>query len=266
MRFSLITFILTTLATFCKADVDISSPSSSTSVTADSGEVSISIAWKDDGSSPDISEASTFTFKLCTGPNSDIVSVAVSSAVSASSLSGNKYSAKFDASKYSSGKFYIQVYTTFSTGGYSIHYSPRFKITGLTGSTAASGSGDSPDAQYSLPASSVNSASFSVPYVSQTGKTRYAPMQMQPGSTVTVTTWSRRFPSSAVTYYSTYKKSPVVLSTITPGWSYTMESLVNDATPAPFPSAVGWYPASKRLQSASLEGSARTIKKRRWDD
>ncbi len=266
MRFSLISFIITTLAGLCKADVDITSPTSSTAVTADSGQVSFSIAWKDDGSSPDISDASTYTFKLCTGPNSDIISVDVSSAVSASSISDDKYSAKFDASKYASGNYYVQIYATYSSGGYSIHYSPRFEITGLTGSTKASGSGDSPDAQYSLAASSDNSASFSVPYVSQTGKTRYAPMQMQPGSTVTVSTWSRRFASSAVTYYSTFKKSPVVLSTVTPGWSYTMESLVNEATPAPFPSAVGWYPASKRLLSVSLDGSTRTIKKSRWDD
>ncbi|VEU21841.1 DEKNAAC102850 [Brettanomyces naardenensis] len=266
MHFSIISTVVILLAAAVNADVGITSPADGSTVQASSGTVSVDLQWKDDGVAPDLNEATAFTFKLCTGPNSNIQGIDVVKTVSAGSISGDKYTAKFDASQYASGLYYVQIYTTFSTGGYTIHYSPRFSVTGLTGSTAASGSGDPPAAQESIPGAAVDSKSFTIPYTAQTGITRYAPMQMQPGSTITVTTWSRIFPTSAVTYYTTMKPSPDVSSTITPGWSYSMESLINQATPAAFPSEVGWYPASQRLESATLERSLRKIKKRRWDD
>ncbi|QPG74035.1 hypothetical protein FOA43_001354 [Brettanomyces nanus] len=253
-------------ASLAAADVTISAPASSETVTASSGDVKVKIEWADDDSSPELTDATAYTFKLCTGSNTDIEGVDEIDTISASAISGYSYTASFDASDYASGLYYVQIYTTFKSGAYSIHYSSRFSVKGLTGSTKASGSGDPPTAETSSPDAAVNSKSFSITYTLQTGKTRYAPMQMQPGSTVTVSSWSRRFPTSAVTYYSTYRKSLDCLSTITPGWSYTMDSFTNMATPAPFPSEVGWYPASQKLESASLDGSLRRIKKRRWDD
>lgn len=264
-------FFLSILAAACipfvSADVDISKPSTDTSVTASSGKATVEIKWSSDGSSPSLDDATAFTFKLCTGPNTDIIGVDTIKSIVPSDISSNTYKASFDASAYSAGKYYVQIYTTFKSGSYTIHYSPRFTIEGLTGSKKASGTGDPPDAQGSVDQQqSANSASFTVPYTLQTGKTRYAPMQTQPGTTITVSTWSRRYPTSAVTYYTTFRKSLDQQSTVTPGWSYTVESLVNDASPAPFPSEVGWYSATKRLQSATLEGSVRKLQKRRWDD
>ncbi|GMG39620.1 unnamed protein product [Ambrosiozyma monospora] len=248
------------------ADVSITSPEAGATYSADD---TITIKWDDDGDSPDLDSVSQYNIVLCTGPNSDIEALGNPVEVSKGETS---YAFTVDASVGASGLYYFQIYATLSDGGHTIHYSPRFTLSDMTGSKAASGSGDPPDSEVSdssggTTASDI-SASFTVPYTAQTGKTRYAPMQTQPGSTVTATTWSRKFDTSSVSYYYTsISPSPVVHSTVTPGWSYTMSSVINYATPAPFPSVLGWYPASKRLVAASKEANnKRRFKKRRWDD
>ncbi|ODV86056.1 hypothetical protein CANARDRAFT_197473 [[Candida] arabinofermentans NRRL YB-2248] len=247
------------------ADVSIELPDSSTTYTVSDSEVVVEIELSDDGDSPSLSDAESLTFTLCTGPNTDIFAVSDLAVITPAELTDDKYNATVKASVGASGKYYIQIYAVYSSG-YTIHYSDRFSLKGMTGTHATSGTGDPPDAELSASVTADMSASFSVTYTKQTGRTRYAPMQTQPGTKVTHSTWSRRFPSSSVSYYSTAKPSPNVYSTITPGWSYTMSSLANYATPAPFPSEVGWYAASARLQSASIDSSLRKMKKRRWDD
>jgi len=133
----------------------------------------------------------------------------------------------------------------------------------MTGSYKPSSGSDStpPSAQTSIAgggqtaAQSINSASFSIPYTLQTGLTRYAPMQMQPGSVLTKnkSSWSRRHPTSAVTFFTSIRPSPAQSSTITPGLSYTMTSVVNDASPALYPSQNGgWYNPSKLLTKPTI--------------
>lgn len=251
----------------------LTGPELGASFTASDGEIEIPIQWQDDGTEPTLSEISTYTFLLCTGPNDDIQCLQQIAPFSKDKLTTEAYVAIFDADLASDGKFYVQVYCVLENGGHVLRYTNRINLKGMTGSVVPSGTGSSPDgsvvdADSSEEAASASSASFTVPYTEQTGKTRYAPMQMQPGSTVTATTWSRRFPSSAVTYYSTISGTPNVMSTVTPGWSYVMSSFVNYATPAPFPSEVGWYPASAEIVSASLDSSLakRKLKKRRWAD
>lgn len=69
---------------------------------------------------------------------------------------------------------------------------------------------------------------ISVTYTMQTGETRYAPMQTQPGTTITAKSASRPYPSSS---YSVFKSGqwpqPNVQTTITAAWTYTRTSLVN---------------------------------------
>lgn len=253
------------LVTLGLCDVDVESPTSSSTYAASDNEISVKIEWKDDGDSPNIKKATAYTFSICTGSNSDITAVD-SVTVEEADVTDYSYTASFTIAGYASGNYYVQIYATYSTG-YTIHYTDRFKVTGLTGSTKASGSGDPPSAENSAGAAdaTINSASFSITYTKQTGVSRFAPMQQQPGSTVTVTTWSRRYPTSSVTYYTTKRKSLDQVTTITPGWSYTRTSVINAATAAPFPSEVGWYAASEKLESATLD-SKRRMRKRRWDD
>ncbi|ODQ77283.1 hypothetical protein BABINDRAFT_163561 [Babjeviella inositovora NRRL Y-12698] len=250
------------------ADISLSNPVPGSSFSGSTGTVSISVEWIDSGGAPPVSEIESYTFSLMTGSNLDISNIAtLADAVSALKITDDTYTVTFKNTVCGNGLFYIQVYgALLASAGSTIQYTNRFTLTGMTGSKVASGSGSPPQGQISLvtggtAAASINPASFSVPYTLQTGSTRYAPMQLQPGTSITVTTWSRRFPTSAVTYFTTKMASPVVYSTVTPGWSYTINSQPNYASPAPNPSIAGWYAASERLVSASLSGSSNTTAK-----
>ncbi|CAI5758859.1 unnamed protein product [Candida verbasci] len=277
MKFSF-TFLILLIINLIKADVDITSPKSGDSFSGSSGKASFQVSWKDDSDSDDqksISNVQTYTISLCTGENSQI-QCWPTPLVDKRQISGSEPSVdiELDQSDYPNGYYYIQIYSEFSGSAYTIHYSQRFRLTDMSGSNVVnkqtttatfsmSVTGAQPgDQAVGFASASVDSASFTVPYTLQTGRTRYAPMQMQPGSKVTATTWTRKFPTSSVSYYSTKMKSPNIQSTITPGWSYTAESAVNYATIAPYPT--NWYAASERVSQATISGA--TKRKRRWLD
>ena len=249
-----------------QADVTISSPTSDKTYTAVGGSVTVPLKWFDDSNYPPLDKIESYTFSLCYGPNTDISNVYTigkqipSTDITVTTNGDSKiysYDSVIPASIVGNGQFYIQVYAVVKgQQGDTIHYSPRFSLSGMTGAATFTytystqppaiteiHTGDSNNG-----GTTINSASFSIPYTLQTGKTRYAPMQMQPGSKVTATTWTRKFPTSKVTFYSTYRKSLDQVSTITPGRSYAMTSDINFASPALMPSANGgWYNPSKRL-------------------
>ena len=271
-------FLLLSLRS-CLAQLVIDSPSAGDTFTVLGGEVTIPLTWEDDGDDPSDDEISSYSFKLCTGPNDPIEGLQLIKGITPSEVKGNSYDAVFEADNGADGSYFVQIYCSLSNGGYMIRYSNRIKLSGMSGTYKPSGSGSPPDGETDADDNAQEnnaetSKSFTVPYTLQTGKTRFAPMQMQPGSQITASSWSRRFPSSAVTFYSTFASQPKIISTATPGWSYTMSSFVNYATPAPFPSLVGWYAPSKRLVSATLDASMagasadakRKLQKRRWAD
>lgn len=251
------------------ADVDITSPKSGETFSGSSGSASIKITWddSDDSDSPkSLDNAKGYTISLCTGPTSDGDIQCLDPLVKNEAISGKSKTVSIPQNSVPNGYYYFQIYVTFTNGGTTIHYSPRFKLTGMSGPTATldvteTGSVPADQASGFDTATTADSKSFTVPYTLQTGKTRYAPMQMQPGTKVTATTWSMKFPTSAVTYYSTKAGTPNVASTITPGWSYTAESAINYASVAPYPTY--WYPASERVSKATISAAT---KRRRWLD
>lgn len=260
-----VTYVLVTLLAFFSkviADVSISKPTSGQTFAASGGTVTVPLSWIESQSTPQLSQIEQYRFTICTGPNSNINGIDTLDKVSASDITDNSYNLQIPASIGTNGNYFVQIYAVTKDGGYTIHYTYRFALTGMTGTLAATGSDvNPPSAEVNVANAGVTttmspeelSKSFAVYYTSQTGKTRYAPMQTQPGSSVSATTWTRRYPTSAVTYYSTVKNSLDQVSTITPGWSYTISSAINWATPAPFPSANGgWYNPSSKVTPASL--------------
>lgn len=261
---------------YSSADLWITKPALHQNFTASGGNVDVDIVYEDDYKDPNISKLKTLTFILCTGENSDIEAVkTIKKGVSAPS--DNKYSLSIPASAGASGVYFLQVIGVYSTGA-SIHYTRRFKLLGMSGSHKPSGNvqdltpgsennaGDNDPA--SMTATMQLSATATIPYTLQTGKVRVAPMQMQPGSTVTATAWSRQFPTSAVTYFTSASKPAFQLSTCTPGWSYTKTSAINYATALGNPSA--WYAATKNIKKPTLSMAAASAtsssnKKRFWD-
>lgn len=245
------------------ADVSISKPKKGSSYSASSGSASVQVTWIESNATPKLSDISLYKFTICTGPNNDIDGIKSIKKVDASDVDGYSITLSIPSTVGADGSYYIQVYAETDDGGYTIHYTERFTLEDMTGTLKPSGEDEtsSPDAETSVNggddtttiAASDLSKSFSVYYTSQTGKTRYAPMQTQPGSTITASTWTRRFPTSAVTYYTSLSTSLAQVSTITPGWDYTISSAVNWASHAPNPSENGgWYNPSSRVSSATL--------------
>ncbi|KAG0677930.1 hypothetical protein C6P41_002868 [Kluyveromyces marxianus] len=234
------------------ADVSIVSPEGGETITASGGKVTFNVKWEDDDANPPLSEVISYKFLLCTGTDDDIVGIKELGPVKASDISGNSYNAVFsDDVAPSDGTYFIQVFANFPDDGFTIHYSGRVKLKGVDGTlttkvpTVTDTAGPPP--QINVAAASINSASFSIPYTKQTGISRFAPMQLQPGSTVTMRTWSRKYPTSSISYYATLLNSLEQKTTITPGWSYIINSDFNYATPAAFPSDNGgWYDPKKR--------------------
>ncbi|CCK69347.1 Kre9p KNAG_0C02360 [Huiozyma naganishii CBS 8797] len=249
-----------------RADVAIVAPEKGKTFSPQGGTVDISVKWADDGNYPQLDKVTYYTLSLCSGPNSQIncffpiQKKLAPSALEEENSGGNHYysfDATFSAGVVGSGQFYLQVFAFVENQGYTIHYSPRFVLTGMSGQVTTFTYSDTiqPAGQTSIQTTttrtadtSIDSASFSVTYTKQTGTRRFAPMQSKPGTRVTATSWSRKYPTSAVTYYSTFRKSLDQLTTITPGISYLITSDFNYATPAPMPSDNGgWYNPSKRL-------------------
>lgn len=251
------------------ADMEFTAPKAGKAFTASGGKVSVDIKWDDDGSDLNFKDIEKYIVSLCTGPNDDIECTTIEQVTD---LTKKSYTASIDASAFPNGWYYFQMYNTYDLG-MSILYTDRFQLKGMKGSSKTFGStmalsvpltatGDAPAAATQGGDTSVDSRSFSVTYTKQTGKSRFAPMQTQPGKSITHKSMSRRFPTSSYSAYSTYKKSPNVMTTITPGWDYTPASEPNGATVAAYPDTA--YPASERITaSASLTSAA---KKRRWLD
>lgn len=259
--------ILAAFASFVVADVAFSSPKADDSFAASSGTVSFDVKWQDtslDGDKLGLDNAKSFTLLLCTGANTQIQCLS-EPIFSERTFTNYEYKATIQASLVASGNWYLQMYTVFDDESTTTSYSSRFQLTGMTGPAATfvvTAIGPAPAGQTSLTgaggATSYDSKSFELPYTAQTGIYRFAPMQTQPGPTITATTWSMRFPTSAYTPYATKAAPPKILSTVTPGWDYTPESADNWASVAPYPTA--YYPASDRITSASLTAQ----RKRRW--
>lgn len=259
---TLLLLVFSSLLNLVTADVTVYSPAKGKTFKASGGAVTVPVKWIDDGNYPPLKKVEFYTFSLCYGPNSDVDNVyTIGKQITpdeitvTKSTDGNLYSydGVIPAASVGNGQFYIQVYAVVKGEGDTIHYTPRFALSGMSGvSTFTYTALTQPNAiteiNTGVAPASIDSKSFSIAYTLQTGISRFAPMQMQPGSKVTAKTWTRRFPTSKVTYYSTFRKSLDQLTTITPGISYMMTSDINYASPAPMPSDNGgWYHPSKRL-------------------
>lgn len=250
-----------------RSDVSISLPNKSQTFTVSGSTVSVQVSWLDSGTSPNIQNVESYSFLLCTGSNSGIV--AVTKLAEQQTLASNTYTASIPASAGASGVYFIQIYAVYP-GGHTIHYSNRFQLSGMTGTTQTSGSllDAPPSAEVAVNTGTTTditatmdvSASFSVTYTSQTGVYRFAPMQQQPGSTVTATTWTRQFPASAVTYFTSILSSPSFQSTITPGWSYSRTSHINDVVGIGTPT--GAYKASEKIKTPYIKTNSGSNSKR----
>ena len=142
------------------------------------------------------------------------------------------------------GRSFLQIVSVPKSGGGTVtNYSPRFTLSGMTGSfpaaikTAAQGvTGTAgPATQNAIVAAGGNQAavsnapqgSFALDYADQDGPTKYAPMQGHPGTKITAKTASARYPTSSVSYYHTFAPIPKQLTTQTLSQTFTVSSIEN---------------------------------------
>ncbi|SCV00931.1 LAMI_0G08218g1_1 [Lachancea mirantina] len=260
---SVFVWLTALLVRLAVADVAISAPSSGAVFSASGSTVSVQVKWTDDGNTPTLPKVQKYSILLCSGTNASpkcYSNTPLAYEEKASDFgSGSQYSftASIDSSSYGNGQYFLQVVAIAEDFGYTIHYSPRFQLAGMAGASSITYSTNTqPNAQTSVTTGegqggTIDSRSFTVPYTEQTGVSRFAPVQTQPAASVTATTWTRRFPTSAVTYFSTYAKNANIKTTITPGWTYVITSDVNYASPAPNPSDNGGWYNPKSRQSLS---------------
>lgn len=132
-----------------------------------------------------------------------------------------------------------------TAGGTVWNYSSRFTLTGMTGSfsttvaaqvLAVSGTSGPPTVNNVAVAGTTTTAVtgtssaadvYDTPYYLQTGLTKYAPMQPVPPTAITATNTKALFPTSAVTYASTYMPIPSIATTITQANTFSVSSHAN---------------------------------------
>lgn len=117
-----------------------------------------------------------------------------------------------------------------TAGGTVTNYSPRFSLTGMTGSfppnvaagiknvkgtTAPATENNVAKNGAGAPDPVAPAGSFSVPFLSQTGTIMYAPMQGRPGSKITAKSASPAYPTSSVKIAVTFLPPPKQITTHT---------------------------------------------------
>lgn len=234
----------------------------------------IDLKWKDDGQDPPLKDFPKTTILLCTGSNSDIDCFKDTPLYDGNlqSLKGEK---KLPLTQVSAlggnGPYFIQMVAIYKGQGQTILYSDRFKLTGMTGDKKASDGGDTSPPDGSSTAGQMSDAEQSSEgkksYTKQTKKTRVAPMQLQPATKVTRSLKAtQRLPKSSVSsYFTTITGPPNVMSTITPGWSYTFEAATNWAKTQPTPTKAYAASAAQKSKIAKLKPS-KGAKTKRWVD
>lgn len=269
MRGFQLPLLLVCLLGLVAADVSLIKPEPGLSFDASGGLATIDIEWEDDSAGMGFSsldQALQLTIVLMTGSN-DKIGVVKQVGLKLGSDT-RSFSADISNTVGPNGYYFFQVYTQFPNLGYTIHYTNRFRLTGMTGlaTTFTFGqalfteTGLQPQPQWNAggTALKINSAMFTVPYSEQTGWIKYAPMQPNPTAPITATRWNDRHGTSAFTVFKTPRSFPNVYTTVTPDKTYTISTKENSAPVMPGPTY--FYPASSRVLLATLS----SIERPRW--
>jgi hypothetical protein len=128
--------------------------------------------------------------------------------------------------------------STSSKGGQVINFSPRFSLTGMTGTfpqvvidgmknVQGTAGPDRIDSTGQGAAAAPGANEFDVEYTMQTGLTRYAPMQPVPPTKITKKEATPLHPTSSVAIAKTFLPKPRQLTTITQSGTFSISSREN---------------------------------------
>jgi hypothetical protein len=143
--------------------------------------------------------------------------------------------------------------STATEGGQMINFSPRFSLTGMTGSTppsaltaiAALGGATTARTAINQVANNAGAAAgggaaaapqtgeFTIAYGLQTGLTKYAPMQPVPPTKITKKNPTPLNPTSAYTIATTFMPQATILTTLTASQTFSVSSMENTVCLSP---------------------------------
>ncbi|QDS69771.1 hypothetical protein FKW77_010287 [Venturia effusa] len=250
MRPVTLSVLLSAILPLVHADVKFTSPAGGETFT---GGGSIKAAWTDSGNAPSISDLSTYQLFLCAGGNDPGTFIQLAS-ITEKGLFSNGNTAEGTVAAgvgddAPANAYFLKMISVASTGGTVTNYSPRFSLSGMTGTFPANvqlgakgvsgASGPPSDNQIAgaggaVPAGGV-AESFSLPFAEQTGPIRYAPMQKYPPTKITAKTKTPLYATSPYTVATTYLPilQGVTTQTGSVTWSFSQYENTVAAAPAP---------------------------------
>ncbi|KAL8943491.1 MAG: hypothetical protein Q9216_001026 [Gyalolechia sp. 2 TL-2023] len=213
------------LTSFACADVQFTSPAAGGTLPAGRP---ITARWKDSGDGTALSDLKTYTLFLCAGGN-DAESIIQLAPINANGQfsTGNEASATVAATVGGPDKnaYFLKIQSVGTDGTQVVNYSDRFTLSGMTGSfppevqagiEEVSGTDGPPSTAQDKPAAGAGAeGDFAVTYTAQTGLIKYAPMQVPPGTKITLKSAKPRYPTSSVSIAKTFLPTPKQTTTMT---------------------------------------------------
>ncbi|KAI9722477.1 MAG: hypothetical protein M1828_004724 [Chrysothrix sp. TS-e1954] len=142
---------------------------------------------------------------------------------------------------------FLQFVSTSSTGGTVTNYSSRFGMKGMTGKfpaqvekgmkTVGTKAKQGPPTENDAASKESVGANgpYAMPFSMQTGLTKYAPMQPQPPTKISMKTVSPQYPPSNVPIAQKNMAPPSQVTTVTQTQTYSVSSMENTASPLSMP-------------------------------
>ncbi|MCJ1286981.1 hypothetical protein MMC26_006328 [Xylographa opegraphella] len=254
-----LSMLLVLVLPFVIADVEFVAPAPGASEQAGS---TITATWQDSKHAPALTSLAGYTILLMVGGDTDATSVGFQTldnlAARLTKMFPVATSPDITAGPPDKNAYFLKITSAPTSGGGTVvNYSQRFSVSGMTGAwpslaiqaafKATSGALTAVPATVNTVTNGVPNApaagggvadgQYGVSYQFQTtGLTKYAPMQLRPGNTITATNTAPLFPPSLFTVAPTYLPTPSIVTTITQSVTFSVTSIVNPASPAPMPS------------------------------
>lgn len=223
------------------ADVKFTKPEPGATIEAGG---TLTIEWEESGESPSLDSLLSYQLFLCAGGNDDGTFIPLKTLVPTGSFStGNTASSMVEVGlgEDVENAYFIKMISA-AQGGSVINYSPRFSISGMTGTfpatvTAGLASVDGTEGpatenniqtnQQGVGTAPGPDGDFGVPYTMQTGATRYAPMPKLAPTKITAQKPTPLHPTSAVQFASTFLPTPSQKLTVTQSYTFSVVSSEN---------------------------------------
>ena len=254
-------FLFSLLFASARADINIVNPT--TPLVLDLSaltQATIDLQWIHDSSPPKQEQIAHYGFVLCKKFQDKVIPI-INLPNTPNEAELDRTTVTINKDMAMDGVYYIQVTVqSFLNRDYTMHYTPPITLTGMKNEVFINDprakDNDNDDLYYLDPEMHlmryINTGKASeMPYYQQSGRTKTAPMQRQPFSTLRLglSDWTMANPRTAIP--SLFREAvafsvSLVETTLTPGLDYVIDWDFNYASAAPMPSENGgWYVRTK---------------------